>query len=351
MSENGVSETGLAPRPAAPHIPVLAFFSHRGGVGTTTLVYHLAWILAELDFQVLAVDLDPQANLSSAFLDDRRLEQIWDDEAQRETVWGGIQPLKDGIGDIRLPTAEPIREGLSLLVGDLALSRFEDDLAQEWPRCKDGQERSFRITSAFWRVAQGAGEQTQAQVILLDLGPNLGAINRAALLSADYLITPLAPDLFSLQGLRSLGPTLQEWKQDWEKRLLEARERNVAVRLPGGQLSPLGFVVMQHVERRDRPIESNQRWMERIPDQYRRVMPATKTGITDLLGAVPNFRSLMSMAQEARKPMFLLRPSDGAVGSHARAAQRAGDVFRELAQEIMRRMGLPDAPPSRDLSS
>ena len=46
----------------------IAFFNNKGGVGKTTLVYHLAWMYAELGFSVVAADLDPQANLSAVFL-------------------------------------------------------------------------------------------------------------------------------------------------------------------------------------------------------------------------------------------------------------------------------------------
>jgi hypothetical protein len=46
------------------------------------------------------------------------------------------------------------------------------------------------------------------------LGPNLGAINRVAIISANYVVVPLAPDLFSLQGLRNLGPTLRDWRSE-----------------------------------------------------------------------------------------------------------------------------------------
>lgn len=45
--------------------PVIAFFNNKGGVGKTTLVYHLAWMYADLGIRVLAGDLDPQANLST----------------------------------------------------------------------------------------------------------------------------------------------------------------------------------------------------------------------------------------------------------------------------------------------
>ena len=53
----------------------IVFFNNKGGVGKTTLVYHIAWMMKELGEKVLAADLDPQANLSSMFLDEERLER------------------------------------------------------------------------------------------------------------------------------------------------------------------------------------------------------------------------------------------------------------------------------------
>ena len=54
--------------------------------------------------------------------------------------------------------------------------------------------------SAFWRVIQsGAREHQAGHIVLVDLGPNLGAINRAMPIAADYVVIPLGPDLFSLK--------------------------------------------------------------------------------------------------------------------------------------------------------
>jgi chromosome partitioning protein len=54
-------------------IPVLTFFNNKGGVGKTSLVYHLSWIFSEMGKKVVAIDLDPQANLTSAFLPEETL--------------------------------------------------------------------------------------------------------------------------------------------------------------------------------------------------------------------------------------------------------------------------------------
>ncbi len=50
--------------------PILTFFNNKGGVGKTSLIYHLAWTFASLRKRVVAVDLDPQSNLTSAFLEE-----------------------------------------------------------------------------------------------------------------------------------------------------------------------------------------------------------------------------------------------------------------------------------------
>jgi cellulose biosynthesis protein BcsQ len=53
--------------------PVIAFFNNKGGLGKTSLVYHLAWMMAEKRLRVVAADLDPQANLTANFLSEDRL--------------------------------------------------------------------------------------------------------------------------------------------------------------------------------------------------------------------------------------------------------------------------------------
>jgi chromosome partitioning protein len=47
-------------------IPIIAFFNNKGGVGKTSLVYHLAWMYRDLGLRVLAADFDPQANLTTS---------------------------------------------------------------------------------------------------------------------------------------------------------------------------------------------------------------------------------------------------------------------------------------------
>jgi cellulose biosynthesis protein BcsQ len=320
-------------------VPVIAFFNNKGGVGKTSLVYHVAWMMADLDVRVLAADLDPQGNLSAAFLEDDRLEELWPENKNPSTIYGAVRPLKRGVGDIAEPFLEEITDGLALIPGDMALSEFEDDLSQVWPKCLDRDERAFRVLGAFWRVLQKGATAHRASIVLIDLGPNLGAINRAALISANYVVIPLGPDLFSLQGLRNLGPTLREWRRGWGERLQKSPDPDLD--LPSGEMQPLGYIVMQHSVRQDRPAKSYDRWIGRIPLTYRQyVLDEDGENVPGVpkdphcFALLKHYRSLMPMAQEARKPIFHLKPADGALGAHASAVQDAYKDFKVLTQKI-----------------
>lgn len=324
---------------------VIAFFNNKGGVGKTSLVYHLSWMYANLGLRVVSADLDPQANLTAAFLDEDRLEQVWPQGDHPETIFGSVHPLLRGLGDIADPHLEEIEDKLSLLVGDLSLSGFEDQLSEVWPKCMDRDERAFRVTSSFWRIMQRAAEAHKADLILTDLGPNLGAINRAVLIAANYIVIPLSPDLFSLQGLRNLGPKLWRWRGEWRERL----EKNpvTELKLPEGRMQPVGYIVLQHSERLDRPVKAYNRWIARIPEVYRsdvlRESGGENIGVKSdpyCLSLLKHYRSLMPMGQEAKKPIFHLKPADGAIGSHFKAVQEAYKDFETLAREIAKRSGV-----------
>jgi chromosome partitioning protein len=320
-------------------VPIIAFFNNKGGVGKTSLVYHLAWMYRDLGLRVVAIDLDPQANLTAAFLDEDRLEQIWEADNEANTVFRCIQPLIRGVGDIAAPVLEPIEDRLSLLCGDLDLYGFEDDLSSEWPGCLDRKERSFRVISAFWRLIEKSIDIYEADVVCVDLGPNLGAINRAALIAADYVIVPLAPDLFSLQGLKNLGPTLNRWRTEWQERVSKNPVSTLV--LPTGKMQPVGYVVLQHAVRLDRPVKAYEKWISRIPKTYSDKVIQTTAEIPTKLLDDPNclallkhYQSLMPMAQEARKAMFQLKPADGAIGAHSNAVKGVYWDFKLLAQKI-----------------
>jgi cellulose biosynthesis protein BcsQ len=327
-------------------VKTVVFFNNKGGVGKTTLVYHLAWMFADLGLPTLAADLDPQANLTAMFLTEDRLEELWPEGEHPQTVLGAVSPILRGLGDVASAHVEQIQLGLGLIVGDLGLSRFEARLSSAWPECMSRDEAAFRIESAFHRVMLTAARAREAEIVLIDVGPNLGAINRAALIAANSVVFPLASDLFSLQGLRNLGPTLREWRDEWQDRL-GRRPPGSNLDLPAAEMRPAGYIVMQHAVRVDRPVKAYQKWMDRIPSVYRQEMladgsvPMPADGQDPCcLASLKHYRSLMPMAQEALKPMFHLKAADGALGGHTYAVQECYSDFERLARTIAGNCGV-----------
>lgn len=325
----------------------LAFFNNKGGVGKTSLLYHLAHMFALRGKKVVAADLDPQANLSGMFLRDDRIEALWA-EGGAATIRSSMQPLIEGTGDVLSvhpqKVANDLAGALALLAGDLALSEVEDELSNQWPRCLSGEPRAFRVTAAFDRMLRSAGASLSADLGLIDIGPNLGAINRCALVSADYVIIPIGADLFSIRGLQNVGPKLKDWRREWRDRRNRA-PTTLNFSLPQGEMRPLGYVITRYSSHGRGAAKAFQRWIDRAPEVYREsVLGAGKEAAPNSgdhrLAQLKDYRSLMPMAQEARKPMFLLKPADGAIGGHQAAVRQCYDDFEALAVTIEKLIGV-----------
>jgi cellulose biosynthesis protein BcsQ len=269
---------------------------------------------------------------------------------EKKTLLAAVQPLMARSGDIAPAHAEPIATNLHLLVGDLGLSRFEDLLAENWSKCLTGEVGAFRVISAFHRIMRDASQRLGTNFVLIDLGPNLGPLNRAALLAADNIVLPIAPDLFSLQGMENLGPTLREWRKGWAKRREELHDAELE--LPAGVMRPIGYVLMSFGVRDARPVQAYENWIDEIPTTYRRVVLdqavwiPTRADVDPFrLAALKHYRSLMPLAMTAHKPMFLLKSADGARAAHLDAVRACYDDFLALARRVGAEVGI--ALPAR----
>lgn len=103
-----------------------------------------------------------------------------------------------------------------------------------------------------------------------------------------------------------------------------------------------GYVVLQHGIRVYRAVGPYDRWLRQLPAEYRRSIldePADETPVAaqdeHCLGVIKYYHSLASLAQEARKPIFLLRAADGAIGAHQRAVQDAYGHFKALTRRLL----------------
>ena len=334
-------------------IPILTFYCSRKNVGKTSLVFHLAWMFASLNKRVLVVDMDPQASLTEFFLDDERLEQIWYQNKYGSGIYNVVKPL---ITDEKTnkPILEKITTDLYLLPGDVALSTFERVLSNKWSDIEaNNNYKSLQIISSFWNIMQKTAQEIKAEIILVDTGSNMGAINRSVSIASDYMIIPIGSDIYSFQGLKTMGIELQNWRNLWKKKMdmwKNSKEfsQNPNFVLPQGKIKTIGYLCQQYTLILTRPIKVYDKWLKKIPTIYcnyflnKQVEKDTLLPQNDenCIAILKHFRNIISIAHEHKKPIFNLTSADGAVGCHASAVAVARKDFQDLAKLIAEKMGL-----------
>ena len=156
---------------------IIATINQKGGVGKTTTTLNLAHALALSGYTVLAIDADPQGNLTTSFgMDNDKasgVDAILLDDAK--------------IDDLMLN----VRPGVNLLPAGRRLAEMEFE-------SRGGADRGFRLSRA---IGEMAG---RPDYILIDCPPSTGLIGMNSLLAANELLIPVSSDFLSMQGLARL---------------------------------------------------------------------------------------------------------------------------------------------------
>ena len=156
---------------------IVAIANQKGGVGKTTTAVNLGCALAERGQRILIVDLDPQANATSAL----GLQEIEADSLYEPLLGAG------SIVDKIIPTRI---ERLFFVPSDLDLAGAEVEIA--------------RMNDHLTRLAQTLSILRSDQTfdfVLLDCPPSLGILMTNALAAADEILTPIQCEYFALEGL------------------------------------------------------------------------------------------------------------------------------------------------------
>ncbi len=171
---------------------VLAFCNHKGGVGKTCTAANIGAGLVKEGKEVLLVDLDPQANLTSSFgiIPPEKINVY-------QLLVGGIKPERSILN---------IYKGLDIIPGTLDLAGAEIELSNEIARESIVREKINQLRGIY-------------DYILIDCPPSLGIFTMNALVCADEAIVPLNPDPFSIDGVENLEKLIDKIRVKLNKSL------------------------------------------------------------------------------------------------------------------------------------
>ncbi|MBZ5792652.1 ParA family protein [Burkholderia contaminans] len=218
----------------------ISVFNNKGGVGKTTLSFHLAHALAQLGHRTLIVDLDPQCNLTIFGMDEEQLHTIWAAEddfiedfkatrdrtvnqefdrltSQTRSIHFLLKPVEDGAAEMdRLPPPFALANNLDLIPGRLTMHLYEDVIARRWSDVYQGDPLAIRTVTRPRDVAERYAQQYGYDFVIMDTSPSLGTLNKVIISTTDGFLIPCMPDMFSLYGIRNIGNALAIWKKQFD---------------------------------------------------------------------------------------------------------------------------------------
>lgn len=321
----------------------IVIFNNKGGVGKTTLLCNIASFLKiRKNKRVIVIDADPQCNATSYMFSDEKLEEIYN---TGETLYKIIKPLQRGKGYIKsdLPIIESPNFLVDVIPGDTQLSLTEDFLSKDWLDGKSGDFRGLQTTLMFKDLLEKIKDEYD--YAFFDVGPSLGALNRAVLAASEFYVVPMSSDIFSIQALENISKSLQEWKSQLNRGLIDYKEKekedfqinNLPVQW---NLQFGGYITHQYAAKtkdgKKQPVNAYEKIIKKIPSAIQKHLVKNNTLALKInkLGEITNLNSLIPLSQNSSTPIFNLKSENGVVGAHFNKVKEYETILKTIVNNL-----------------
>jgi hypothetical protein len=279
---------------------------------------------------------------------------------QISTITDVLKPIEDGDSSINTNltflSASNNRFQVDLLAGHPAFAILEDRLGAAWSMVKGRDKQGFRQTN--WNTLLCQHLNNKYDLVLYDLGPSLGSINRSVLMGCEHFLTPLGSDIFSIIGVKNISTWLDNWISDYEHSwsgLKSEEKRDLNSRFgvlssPAVKGGYVGYTVQQYItksygkERRaTKAYESIIGGVDtEIHNALQGYYSPGLTGNPSLakLGDIPHLYSLVPLAQKQAVPIHGLQSIDGLVGSQFSAVRDYKEMVAPSAAHLVENLGI-----------
>jgi chromosome partitioning protein len=185
----------------------VSLINMKGGVGKTTLAFNLSWYCAwQANLKVLAVDLDPQANLSQYFMGAKKyLDYISTDNGTVVEIFEQFSAPRTKRGSPTLISPEQVIHRLHEWDDGSSLDLVPSRLELAWT-LKNPTDKS-QLLPQFLATVEG-----RYDLIMVDCAPTESVLTTAAYRSSRFIIVPVRPEFLATMGLPLLARSLDEFR-------------------------------------------------------------------------------------------------------------------------------------------
>jgi cellulose biosynthesis protein BcsQ len=335
---------------------VISVFNHKSGVGKTTLAFHLAWKFATTGKKVLMIDTDFQCNLTELTLRANYYGSLFGfyEKNGNNNIYSALAPVFDRNDDRCIidsfdATSVKGNDNLKLLAGHLRFVEFnvQQQIAIDGNLPQDIQND---LVASFHKLINGCSYKTSADIVIVDMSPNISAINMCLFMNSDYFILPTLSDFYCYQAIETLANVFPHWAE-------KTKELKAAGILPDRNPKLLG-VVAQHYRMLGCATDSQKKMQTSCQMWTKQILKIVNRELADSLLAadmiidkkkfemcegkntpyhlatVPDLQSLMAISQQLSKPVFELTGKDCENNSeylykHGKTVEEAGSIIAE----------------------